>query len=38
MLGFALIFVPIILCYTAWAFRVMSGKVKVEAVDNDHSY
>ena len=38
MLVFALIFVPIILCYTAWAFRVMSGKVKVEAVDNDHSY
>ena len=39
MLVFALIFVPIILCYTAWAFRVMSGKVKVEnVVNNDHSY
>jgi cytochrome d ubiquinol oxidase subunit II len=38
MLFFAAIFVPAIICYTAWAFRVMSGKVKIEAIDNDHSY
>ncbi|HTJ88608.1 MAG TPA: cytochrome d ubiquinol oxidase subunit II [Acidocella sp.] len=38
MLVFAAIFVPTIICYTAWAFRVMSGKVKIAAVDNDHSY
>jgi cytochrome d ubiquinol oxidase subunit II len=38
MLVFAVIFVPIILCYTAWAFRVMSGKVRIGAADNDHSY
>ncbi len=39
MLAFALVFVPIILSYTAWAFRVMRGKVKTEAViANDHSY
>ncbi|MDE2326434.1 MAG: cytochrome d ubiquinol oxidase subunit II, partial [Rhodospirillales bacterium] len=39
MLAFALVFVPIILSYTAWAFRVMRGKVKTESViANDHSY
>lgn len=39
MVIFAAIFVPIILAYTSWAFRVMGGKVKAEAVaHDDHSY
>ena len=39
MVVFALIFVPMILAYTSWAFHVMRGKVKVEAVaHDDHSY
>ncbi|MDD2877010.1 MAG: cytochrome d ubiquinol oxidase subunit II [Acidiphilium sp.] len=39
MLVFAVIFVPAILIYTSWAFRVMRGKVKTETVvGNDHSY
>ncbi len=39
MLFFAAVFVPIILSYTSWAFYVMRGKVKPEAVANDpHSY
>lgn len=37
--GFALVFVPLILAYTSWAFYVMRGKVKVEAIEaNHHSY
>jgi cytochrome d ubiquinol oxidase subunit II len=36
---FAGIFVPIILCYTSWCFRVMRGKVRVADVAHDeHSY
>jgi cytochrome d ubiquinol oxidase subunit II len=39
MLVFALIFVPAVIAYTSWAFRVMGGKVKTEAVaKSDHSY
>lgn len=39
MLVFALIFTPIIIAYTSWAFRVMRGKVRTDAVANDeHSY
>ncbi|MGC8530578.1 MAG: cytochrome d ubiquinol oxidase subunit II [Acidiphilium sp.] len=39
MLAFALVFVPIILSYTGWAFRVMRGTVHTEAVIADeHSY
>ena len=39
MLFFAVVFVPIILSYTSWAFYIMRGKVKPEAVANDpHSY
>jgi cytochrome bd ubiquinol oxidase subunit II len=37
--GFALVFVPLILFYTSWAFYVMRGKVKAEAIEaNHHSY
>jgi cytochrome bd ubiquinol oxidase subunit II len=39
MLGFALVFVPLILWYTSWAFYVMRGKVKTDHIVNDeHAY
>ncbi|OYV52755.1 MAG: cytochrome d ubiquinol oxidase subunit II [Rhodospirillales bacterium 20-60-12] len=39
MLAFAVVFVPIILAYTSWAFRVMRGKVyTADVVADDHSY
>ncbi|WP_049621499.1 cytochrome d ubiquinol oxidase subunit II [Frateuria defendens] len=39
MLGFALVFVPLILWYTSWAFYVMRGKVKADHVAADeHAY
>ena len=39
MLVFALIFTPVIIIYTGWAFRVMRGKVRTDSVANDeHSY
>jgi cytochrome d ubiquinol oxidase subunit II len=39
MLIVALIFVPLILCYTAWCYYVMGGKVRPENIVNDtHSY
>ena len=39
MLFFALVFTPVIICYTSWCFYVMRGKVKVEHVaDDEHSY
>ena len=39
MLVFALIFVPAIVIYTSWAFRIMGGKVRTETVSkNEHSY
>lgn len=39
MVVFAVIFVPAILCYTSWCYRVMKGKVRVEDVAHDeHSY
>lgn len=39
MLVFALIFVPAVLAYTSWAFRIMGGKVRTETVaKSDHSY
>lgn len=36
MLGAALVFVPIVLAYTSWAFWIMRGKVT--EVDSEHSY
>ncbi|WP_097462081.1 cytochrome d ubiquinol oxidase subunit II [Mangrovitalea sediminis] len=39
MTGFTIVFVPLILWYTSWAFYVMRGKVKGEEVEADsHSY
>ena len=39
MTGFAVVFVPLILWYTSWAFYVMRGKVKGEEVESDsHTY
>ena len=39
MLVFTLIFVPIILVYTSWAFWVMRGKVTPASIENDdHAY
>ncbi|WP_297905222.1 cytochrome d ubiquinol oxidase subunit II [Metallibacterium sp.] len=39
MLGMALVFVPLILWYTSWAFWVMRGKVRPEAIAHDeHAY
>ncbi len=39
MVVFAGIFVPAIICYTSWAYRVMKGKVKLEdVIHDDHSY
>ncbi|HTQ71771.1 MAG TPA: cytochrome d ubiquinol oxidase subunit II, partial [Acidocella sp.] len=39
MLLFALVFTPLIICYTSWAFYVMRGKVKTDHVAHDeHSY
>lgn len=39
MLGFAVVFVPLVVWYTSWAFWVMRGKVSAEHIANDeHSY
>ena len=32
MLGFAVLFIPLILFYTSWAFRVMRGKIRPEDI------
>jgi cytochrome d ubiquinol oxidase subunit II len=39
MVGFVVIFMPIIVWYTSWAFWVMRGKVGVKQVEtSDHAY
>ncbi len=39
MLGFTVVFMPLVLWYTSWAFWVMRGKVSVERVESDeHAY
>lgn len=39
MLGWTIVFVPIIITYTSWAFWVMRGKVTPAHVENDdHAY
>ena len=39
MLGFTLIFMPLVVWYTAWAFWVMRGKVDTAEVEaSDHAY
>jgi len=39
MLGFTVVFIPLIVWYTSWAFWVMRGKVRAEQVEGDeHAY
>ena len=39
MVGFAVVFVPLIVWYTSWAFYVMRGKVTAEQIAHDeHAY
>jgi len=39
MLGFTVVFMPLILWYTSWAFWVMRGKVSTQHVEaDDHAY
>jgi cytochrome d ubiquinol oxidase subunit II len=39
MLGFTVVFIPLIVWYTSWAFWVMRGKVSAEQVEGDeHAY
>jgi cytochrome d ubiquinol oxidase subunit II len=39
MLGFTVVFVPLVLWYTSWAFWVMRGKVRPEQIERDeHAY
>ncbi len=39
MLGWTIVFVPIVLIYTSWAFWIMRGKVTPAHVEgNDHAY
>ena len=39
MLGWTIVFVPIVLTYTSWAFWVMRGKVSAERIESDeHAY
>ncbi|EGQ61616.1 cytochrome d ubiquinol oxidase, subunit II [Acidithiobacillus sp. GGI-221] len=35
---FGLIFLPIIISYTTWCFRVMRGKVAAPDTQDDHAY
>jgi cytochrome bd ubiquinol oxidase subunit II len=37
MLGVTLVFLPIILCYTAWVYRVLRGRVTAEYVERNSS-
>lgn len=37
MLVAVIIFLPIVLAYTTWAYRIMRGKVTVEAVEDKHN-
>jgi len=36
MLGFTIVFMPIIIMYTSWAFWVMRGKVDSDQVKSSH--
>lgn len=39
MLGFTVVFVPLVVWYTGWAFWVMRGKVRPEQIEHDeHAY
>ena len=37
--GFAVVFVPLVIWYTSWAFWVMRGEVDARAIEHDdHAY
>ena len=39
MTGWTVVFMPLIIWYTSWAFWVMRGKVEVRHVESsDHAY
>lgn len=38
MLGFTVLFMPIIVSYTSWAFYIMRGKVNTQTVESEESY
>jgi len=38
MLGVALVFVPIVICYQFWMYRTFAGPVTREDLQDDHSY
>ncbi len=39
MLGFTLVFIPLVIWYTSWAFWVMRGKVQATQIEHDeHAY
>jgi cytochrome d ubiquinol oxidase subunit II len=39
MLGFTLVFVPLVIWYTSWAFWVMRGKISPQQIEHDeHAY
>jgi cytochrome d ubiquinol oxidase subunit II len=37
MLGVTVVFIPLILLYTGWVYRVMRGRVTLEHVRKSHS-
>ena len=36
MLGAVIVFLPIVLLYTSWVYRVMRGKVTAAAIEENH--
>jgi cytochrome d ubiquinol oxidase subunit II len=38
MLGVALVFVPIVICYQFWMYRTFAGPVTREHLKDEHSY
>lgn len=38
MLGAVVVFMPLILLYTAWVYRVLRGKVKSDIIDHDEKH
>jgi cytochrome d ubiquinol oxidase subunit II len=37
MLGAVIVFLPIIIAYTAWVYRVMRGRVTLDDVQHSHN-
>jgi cytochrome d ubiquinol oxidase subunit II len=38
MLGVVLVFVPLVICYQFWMYRVFAGPVTREHLKDEHSY